>query len=256
MSFSDKGLGRRIPKDWSHVLKMSISDLNRPVVKNVEKQLILPTWVAEGKHDQTSYNACTGFGTSLMLAMINEQQCRDNGQMQNYIHYDPFWLWDEAKKADEFPETRPGDNEGSTVHAACSVIQTQGHVLWKDELTPHDDEGVVTQSFGISAYRWAKTIDEIRTAISENTPLAIGIGWYNNFNTPILKNGEYFIGEGDLGILDGGHCLLLGAASDKKQAFGLTNSWGLAYPSTVWISYKTMQRLINEQGEFALVTDK
>jgi hypothetical protein len=259
MSLENKGLGRRVPNDWSHVQKMSLSDLNIPTVKDVEKQLILPGWVIAGKHDQGSWNACTGFGTSLMLAIINSNQVRAQGILNpDSIHYDPFFLWNEAKKVDEFPDTKPGDNEGSTVHAACSVIYDQGHILWDtnaDPLTPLKDIGEVTKSYGIAAYRWATTVDMIRTAVADNMPLSIGINWYDNYSKPQLKDGEWWVGEGDLGTIDGGHCLTLTAASDKRQAFGLTNSWGSAYPPLVWIPYKTIEMAIREQGEFAIVTD-
>ena len=108
---------------------------------------------------------------------------------------------------------------------------------------------------GIIKNRWATTVDEIRTAISMGIPLSIGVNWYSNFDDPIKKKTEYWIGENDLGNIRGGHCVCLYGASDKRQAFIIKNSWGKSYP-LVWIPYNTIQKLITEDGEFALITDK
>jgi hypothetical protein len=43
--------------------------------------------------------------------------------------------------------------------------------------------------------------------------------------------------------------------SDRRQAVRLVNTWGLSYPY-VWIPYRVVDRLIDEDGEAALVTDR
>ena len=49
--------------------------------------------------------------------------------------------------------------------------------------------------------------------------------------------------------------MCLYGASDERQAFKLKNSWGPEYP-LVWMPYDTLQRLIDEHGEVAIVTDR
>lgn len=241
-------LGRRVPNDFDHITKYPMRAAISFTITTVEKKLLLPYWHKE--HDQKSQGSCVGHGSSMMMSILNELQARA-AVIKPYTHrYDPRWLWDQAKIIDEWSDTNPGDNEGTSVRAACDVLRTQGHVL-----VYRGKNQLVNASEGISTNRWATTVDEIRTAIAAGLPLSIGINWYSNFDRPILKGSEYWIGEGNLGSIRGGHCLCLYGASDKRQAFILKNSWGQSYP-LVWIPYTTVERLISEYGEFALVTDK
>lgn len=43
---------------------------------------------------------------------------------------------------------------------------------------------------------------------------------------------------------------------DKLDAVPLLNSWGDDYPHLVWLPYPTLQRLLDEDGEATLVTDR
>jgi hypothetical protein len=42
-----------------------------------------------------------------------------------------------------------------------------------------------------------------------NTPVALGINWYSNFDQPQLMGSKYWIGIGDLGHVRGGHAICL-----------------------------------------------
>lgn len=228
-------LGRRIPTDFDHVAKYPFSALMDTTVATVEKRLKLPHW--HWQHDQGREGACVGYGSSMMMSIMNHNH-----------KYDCRWLWNEAKKIDEWSDTNPGDDNGTSVRAACDVLRVQGHVRVRQSLPALEE--------GISANRWALTVDEIRTAISQGIPCSIGVNWYSNFDSPVKTNKvDYFIGRGDLGDIRGGHCLCIYGASDRRQAFRLKNSWGRSYP-LVWLPYETMQRLIDEQGEATLVTDR
>lgn len=85
--------------------------------------------------------------------------------------------------------------------------------------------------------------------------MAIGVNWYRNFDDPVLYNNELWIGRSSLGSIRGGHCVCLYRMSDRRQAFMLMNSWGADYPP-VWLSYTLMERLLNEYGEAAVITDR
>ena len=58
-------------------------------------------------YDQGREGACVGFGCSRMMSLLNRKR------------YDARWLWDWAKSTDEWPETNPGDDQGTSVRAAC-----------------------------------------------------------------------------------------------------------------------------------------
>jgi hypothetical protein len=190
----------------------------------------------------------------MMLAILNEHQVRMQGERDPYIRYNPWWLWNQAKLIDPWTDTNPGDESGTTVRAASQILVEKGHVQWINEDDPNsfsDPEA----SYGVAAVRWATTVDEMRMALYANIPMAIGVNWYPNFDKPEYIDTDYWIGRGDLGVVEGGHCVCVYRASDRRQAFGIKNSWGSVYPE-VWIPYTTMDRLLQEDGEVALVTDR
>jgi C1A family cysteine protease len=250
--FEHKGLGRREPTDWSHVLEKPLKALGRQTIAKVEKVLILPTW--HNKHDQGQEGACVGHGTTMAQCIINEHQVRRQGILNPYIRYNSWWLWDRAKETDSFPDTNPGDSNGTTVKAAAEVLKTRGHVLW---LVENDPKSVSEESldFGIAEARWATTVDEVRTAIATNTAVSIGVNWYSKFAEPEYINAEYWIGNGKFGYQTGGHCVCIYGASDERQAFRIKNSWGPEYPE-VWLPYEALDRLIRENGEVLVATDR
>ena len=167
-----KPLGRRAPTDWRHYEKYPLTaattptaptpvaigvnwyeDFDTPVQKGSRswiglnsKQLgkvrgghcvcLEPGDQLNGKHevvrllqdsqswwdfyDQGREGACVGFGCSRMMSLLNRKR------------YDARWLWDWAKSTDEWPETNPGDDQGTSVRAACEILRSRGHVPWKE----------------------------------------------------------------------------------------------------------------------------
>lgn len=244
-----RALGRRKPTNWEHVDKYPFSAVAPSTVDNVERTLVLPYW--HWIWDQGSQGACVGFGTSMMLTIINEAQARLRGLTPSTRRYQPWWLWDRAKEIDEWDDSNPGDDSGTSVNAATTILRTRGHRLYYyGTLRPE------SLKQGISANRWARSIDEMRTAIANGMSISIGIDWYSNFDNPVQRaNGENWIGGGNLGSIRGGHCVCIYAASDKRQAFKVKNSWGRDYP-LVWLPYTRMEDLLWDDGEVALVTDR
>ncbi len=153
----------------------------------------------------------------LWYNQINEGKCVGEAGSRAMSHlnrrmYNPTWLWNEAKKIDEWTETNPGDNNGTSVRAAMDVLRNQGHVR-KRAKQPSVVEG-------IAANRWATNIDDLFT---------------------VLQNDEY----------------------KKLGAIPFHNSWGEydpttgeGYPQTVWVPCEIWDRLMKEQGEFTMITDK
>ncbi len=262
------GLGRRVPTDFKHVEKYPLRFLAPEAPRTVEKILHLPWW--HGTHDQGSEGACVGFGSTMMMAILNTEQRRVNSERPYTVRYDPWWLWDRAKEIDEWDDTNPGDDNGTSVRASCEVIRTLGlpryEKVWK--LLAHNSrEWKPDANEGIAVYRWATQIDEMRACIAAGVPISIGVNWYSNFDSPQKFSGHYWIGTnsattyttpvptGNLGQIRGGHCVTVYGASDKRAAFRVKNSWGRDYP-LVWLPYQVMGRLLGEYGEAAIVTDR
>ena len=248
----DGRLGRFIPDDWGHVEGYPLTALPEeerptrvPVVIGVNwyAELFRPEMDAgtgeyfvardgpsslttiEGGHcvclepggepdteewwdfyDQGREGACVGFGWSRCMTILNQGKI-----------YAPRWLWDRSKESDQWPETNPGDNEGTSVRSAGEVLNGHGHVPWEDDLS--DDDHMERASYsptleeGISTFRWAQSIDEV-------------------------------------------HGVLGNDRADELGAVPFLNSWGRGYPHRTWMPDEVLDRLMAEQGEVAIPTDR
>jgi hypothetical protein len=103
------------------------------------------------------------------------------------------------------------------VRAACDILRNRGHVPWKDE-------------YAKNTY---KQRDKEVPATGE------GIAVYRWAKT-----------------VDQVHGVLKSPANDRAGAVRILNSWGRGYPHRVWMPNETLQRLIDEDGEVALITDR
>lgn len=247
------GLGRRVPTDFQHIEKFPFSAVAPNTVPEVNWIAKLPSWHLT--HDQGNEGACEGFGNAMMMAILNGQQTGTS------VRYNPWWLWDRAKMIDEWPDTNPGDDNGTSGRAVCEVMRTAGNVPIKQvgvqpAYAPTIASKVGDMASGINAYRWATTVDQMRTGLASHIPIAIGVNWYSGFDAPVQHaDGSMWMERKVRDTVRGGHCVCVYGASDARQAFRVKNSWGRAYP-LVWLSYKTMQGLLAEAGEAALVTDR
>jgi len=248
---ADPRLGRYIPDDWRHLERYPITalpDVDRPtavpVVIGVNwyrefdepvldersgEHVIAPGGAASltrirGGHcvclepgsdpdekawyrfyDQGREGACVGFGWSRCMTLLNRER------------YAARWLWDRAKERDEWPQTNPGDDEGTSVRAAAEVLIAAGHVDWDDSLADH---GAAERARyrpdtadGLLAYRWATTSADVHQALGN-------------------------------------------ARADQLGAVPVLNSWGENYPHRVWMPDDVLDRLIAEDGEVAIPTDR
>lgn len=231
-------LGRLEPTDFTHIEKYPLRAIVPQTVENVERTLKLP-YQYRPKYDQKVESACVGFSSSWMMSILNRQ------------FYDAFWLYHAAQEVDEWPGTA---YEGTSVRAGMDVLRDQGHKILHHHKHTHD----VELSAGITENRWATNVDEIRTCVANGVPVVLGANWYDSFDRPQYKSGSYWVPDSSrvsLGNIRGGHAFCLYAVSDKKEAFKITNSWGVAYPLT-WFPYETVARLLNEYGEATTITDR
>lgn len=249
--YSIEGLGRRVPTDWDHVRRFPLRAMQPTTVATVERKLDINTdW--RTKYDQGVEGACVGFAASLTMSILNRH------------FYDARWLYITAQLADDWPDTPP--EEGTSVRAAMDVLRKVGHRrrVYRQGSDPTAGASYVPDiRHGILENRWARHVDELRTSIANGVPAVLGINWYSAFDTPEetrrwygLRRAEYWIGRtGSLGHIRGGHAITAYAASDTREAFGLCNSWGPRYP-LAWVPYGVVQRLINEDGEATVITDR
>jgi hypothetical protein len=242
------GLGRRQSPDDQHIRRYPLRLVAPETITTVER--VLPLWPSGADaplrqwYDQGQEGACTGYSASWMVTMLNKRR------------YAPHWLYEQAQAIDEWTDTPP--EEGSSVRATFDVLRTIGHRrIWHGIPLP------AMLNDGIAANRWATTVDELRTSIAMKAPGVLGINWYANFETPVKRGSDWWVGVNqttgtpltELGRIRGGHAIVFRGASDHRQAILLTNTWGASYPD-VYVPYPVIQRLIDENGEAGIVSDR
>lgn len=173
--------------DTEHLDKYPLREAMPRAVDTVERVLPIP-YAYRPKYDQSTEGACVGFAWSWALSILNRQ------------YYDAFWLYREAQRVDEWP----GENySGTSVRAGGDVLRTQGHRL----LHKHHHEHHPEAHHGIDRFRWATTVDDVRTAIAEGIPVVLGVEWFAGFDRPDKLSNEHWTGRGDLGVIRGGHAI-------------------------------------------------
>lgn len=239
-------LDRRVPKDWKHVEKYPARALLRGKAFVTPREVLLniPRQYRE-EYDQGTEGACVGYSQSWMMSILNRMQ------------YDAYRLYAAAQGIDEWADTPPAD--GTSLRAGFDVLRTVGH--WRIYGGKTRAPMLVN---GISANRWAKEVEELKIALSIGTPVNLGINWYESFYDPMMlprdgdrRRKDYWIGSGSQwGIVAGGHAITCVGYSDEREAFALCNTWGESYPFIVWLPYRAFSRLMNEDGEAGIVTDR
>lgn len=152
-------------------------------------------------HDQISEGICVSEAVARCMALLNRKR------------YQPRPLYDWAQENDEWDGAEPS-YAGTSVRAGLDCARTQGMVLAKRGELHVVKKGLITRAFvaehGISANRWATTVDEVFAALGYEGASAV----------PML------------------------------------NSWGKGYPHVVLVPDAVVDRLLREDGEFGIVTDR
>ncbi|WP_190812696.1 hypothetical protein [Saccharopolyspora pogona] len=243
----DQRLGRFLPDDWRHVEQYPLTAASRPaevpVVIGINwytefdrpqaAQDGVPFVAREGAksltrirgghavclepggepdreewwkfYNQGSEGACVGFAWTRCMTILNDEL------------YTAWWLWDRGKERDQWPETNPGDSNGTSCRAAAEVLASAGHVDWENSYANDDNTEraryVADAADGIKVFRWAASVDDV-------------------------------------------HAVLGNARADELGALPILNSWGTDYPHRVWMPDEVLDRLMREDGEIAVPTDR
>lgn len=226
-------LGRVAPIDDRHLRAYTLS-VAVPVT--VEREIKRPT---ADSYDQGPTPRCVGYSTSKVMNFYNR-----------YV-FDADWLYAECKKIDGYP------GDGTNARAACDVLRRLGH--WR-KINGKPVKAGPKPAHGIASNQWAPNVDVIRGVLSTGNPVLLGIDWYNAWFQPqrSMTDGkiEYLLQPiASAGQVAGGHEIGVWAASDRRQAFGLSNTWGSGWPDLAWISYSDVARLLAQGGDACVITD-
>jgi hypothetical protein len=106
-------------------------------------------------YNQGKEGACVGFGWSLCMSILNSDRSAAR------------WLWDQAKMRDQWPQTNPGDDEGTSVRAAAEALVAVGHVAWTEPYADDDFHEPARYkpvlANGINAFRWADSVEDVHS---------------------------------------------------------------------------------------------
>lgn len=240
----DGPLGRLAPTDWAHVDKYPLSALpQKPVgvpvaigvnwYSNFDSPVLEAGryWIGRGNLGLVRGGHCVALKSVQRdpdtwwewYDQRSEGACVGFGcsrvmSLLNRRRYYARWLWDQAKLVDEWEGTRPGDDDGTSVRAAMDVLRTIGHCRWKGAYKQETDYQERDEHPGV-----------LEEGIAANR-------WATNAQE----------------VLD----TIALPVAHKLLAVPILNSWGRAYPHIVWMPAGTLQRLIDEDGEVALITDR
>jgi hypothetical protein len=207
-------LGRIAPKTWEHVDKYpltaphlaEITVAPRPVVIGVNwypefdepYQDSAGKWwlpdIKRGSEPRGGHSVCLKpYGvddTSFWYRLYDQQNegicVAEAGSrmssLNNRISFQPRWLYDRCKEYDG----EPYQDNGTYVNSAFWVQRNKGHVrrqLGEEQgLEPGQyDDRVPKLSYGISAYRWARSIDDVLAVLG--TPTRDYVNILNSWGT-------------------------------------------------------------------------
>ena len=203
-------LGRRVEHDRR--------SLNYPAAAGPVRTV---TWRRYGATlDQGNSNGCTGHA---MAHAINSRPVHKTGaRLLN--HADAMRLYSRATHLDQWPETYPPDDDGSSGLAVAKAAREAGH---------------------ITAYRWCFGLDHTLAALSLG-PVMLGTNWTTDMMRPNTAGLIQPTGQ----VL-GGHEYLAVGIDLRTRTVLCQNSWGPNWglKGRFRIGWDTLDRLLRRQGD-------
>lgn len=226
---SNPGLGRKFAPDER--------DLNYPmraVVPGLAFSGFKYWWDSGAWLDQGSTSTCVGHGWA---HWVEDSPITPEGTI------DPFWIYRECCKVDEWTDNDDGDTDfGTSVRAGAKVLMADGK---------------------ISSYTWAFDLQTIIDAVGYRGGVVVGTNWYSSmFNTRPVRydDGTYrqSIIIAPSSYVVGGHCYVLNGVNTDLKFFRVKNSWGRSWGSRgrACIPFQDMERLIQEDGEACMAVQR
>jgi hypothetical protein len=253
---SDHRFGRKVPSDFAHVDLYPAAKLALAAPPLVVNRTLPFTREMKAAYFQGNYNGCVGASLSQMQAFNNAIAGRA------VLRYDWRALWNAAKAIDEFPDTQPGDNEGTSLRAGFDVLRQNGLIrLNANGKRPKKADWNPAE--GIESNYWATSVDQMRSIISQGVPLAMATDFTRAMENPVLKDGHYRMPETtDFRDVVGGHCWIIVGALDDRECFQMPNTWNLGWPDPTGkelfadVPYKLIERLLPHGGECGVAIDR
>ena len=247
IDFENKPLGFRRDESRRH---LALYPLRAQDLRQAERPKSR-YWTVGVRYDQGSEGSCVGQACAAFASHYNYRRSLADGvEGVKKAKFDAISIYNEAKKIDPWPGE---DYDGTSTNAGLSVLTTQG----AKQLS--DSSNIVR----IQEYRWAQTLDDVLNWLCFKGPVIFGMDWMRNFDEPKYHpfpgktTNHYFIGEGDLGAVRGGHAIIAHAyrrLDNGDEYIRLQNSWGYSYP-LAWIPAPIVgEMLADDRLEAGMIT--
>jgi len=109
-------------------------------------------WMNQGRE-----GACVGYAATRAMMLLNRKR------------YSARWLWDRSKESDEWTDTNPGDDNGTSVRAAMDILRLIGHVSVRN-----GRETGLSYRDGIAENRWAQSVEDVLSCLQSPRYEALG----------------------------------------------------------------------------------
>jgi C1A family cysteine protease len=211
--------GRRLGRNVNHDVRSLRYLVSSPAraLQSTEHERVTPVL------DQGSLGSCTGnascgaLGTKPIYdALPSGHPALDESLAVN--------IYSEATKIDPYDGTYPPTDTGSDGLSVAKVCTTMGF---------------------ISGYLHATSLEAMQNAL-QDTPVIVGVNWYEGFDNPD-SNGVVTVS----GKVRGGHEFEVIGIDMEKSLFHAVNSWGTGWGVNghFYFSFDSMTRLLSEDGD-------
>lgn len=217
------------------LVEFDIASRNYPVTAVLPRAAVPVTklWTipaGEPVLDQGREGACVGFGVTNELRF---DPVPIGGLSATFARERIYWP---AQRIDQWPGgAYPGAApfyEGTSVLAGIKTAAKLGYY---------------------GEYRWAFGEADLALAVSHLGPAVIGVNWYTGMFRPDARG--YLNATGQV---EGGHCTLVIGLNARYSYYTIYNSWGPGWgkAGTARIRRSTMDRLLREEGDAAIITQR
>lgn len=221
MSNTPAGLSERT-LDWSPPPVLPLRTIDYPLEAAITTDVpwSYRYWRTGPILDQGSEGACVGHGVAgAVQAQPIDADLRD-------VQTAAFGLYRIAQYYDEWNGQA---YEGTSVNAGLTVARMLGM---------------------IGEFRWPATIGELAEGIGTVGPAVIGVNMHHGQMYPDPEG--WWHADGDV---YGGHCVYVPGVNKVSRKFKIAQSWGVGHGvrGFVWSSFDTMETLMGEGGEAAIL---
>jgi len=206
---------------------------------------------------QGKQGSCASWAVGYYLKSYHEHLDKgiDYGTGDDYSGvYSPAFLYNSVKVG--------SCSKGSYIYKNLERVRTIGISTWKD--MPYDPNSCdtlpspkVTKEANCAKILDYRKLDiaspisdiglqDMKSYLSLDNPLVIGIRVYDGFENPKKFEGEFFYKEYNPKNKKGQHVVVVVGYDDDKNAFKVINSWGKEWGNDgfLWIDYKVFSQIV------------